>query len=148
MSLEISPLATNIWATFTSSLPVEDPRNPHPKGYLVAHLIRDGLRRAGLSPEDVENWRDVGYSIDCVIDHARVYLFLSFCGRTLQQWALCCTSDLGWLSRLFGKRDDEQKLTLARSVDAVLKGSKEFADIRWYTQWRGDEEEPWADRPG
>jgi hypothetical protein len=127
---------------------VEDPRNPHPKGYSIAHLIRDGLRRVSLAPEEVENWRDVGYSIDCVIDHARVYLFLSFYGRTPQQWALCCTSDLGWWSRLLGKRDDEQRLTLARSVDAVLKGSKEFTDIRWYTQWRGGDEEPWADQPG
>jgi hypothetical protein len=142
-------MATNYWVTFASPLPVEDPRLPHPKGYAIARLIHDELSHQGLAVVLLDNWRDVGYSIDCIIDDAPVYLFFTFLGRTTQQYVLCCTSDLGWISRLLGRRDDEQRLKLARAVATVLDNRGEFEDVRWYNEgWGGLEDEPWTNRPG
>lgn len=139
--------ASEFWVTFTSTLPLEDPENPHPKGYAIAKRLYYGLGRSDVQREEIDNWRDVGYSIDCVIDGARVYLFFSLLRHSVQQWALCCTSDLSWLSRLLGKSDGEQRLKLARAVDAVLRGSHEFSDVRWYKQWHGAEDASWTDQP-
>jgi hypothetical protein len=139
--------ARNFWVTFTSSLRAEDADEPHPKGYAIGKRLHSGLARSGIRCEGVDNWRDVGYSIDCLIDEKRVYVFFSLLGRPLQQWALCCTSDLGWISRLRGKQDDDQRLKLAQAVDAVLNASDEFSNVRWYKQWRGDEDAAWIGHP-
>jgi hypothetical protein len=135
-------------ATFASSLRPEDPEFPHPKGYGLALVIARGLRSQEIAEVDVENWRDVGWSIDCVIDQHRVYMFVSHIGEAPRQWALCCTSDLGIVGRLLGRKDDAQVAALAAAVDRVLHGDARMSDVRWYPDgWRSAGDEPWEPHP-
>ncbi len=139
----------DIWATFKSTLPASSVDDPHPPGFPVAQALHEGLLKANPTAEDVENWRDVGYSIDVVVDDRRVFLFLSAIEESDAHWALCCTSDLGWLARQLGRRDDVQRLELARLVDQVLHNDQRFSEIRWYGAggWRGGKNDDWKPHP-
>jgi hypothetical protein len=134
--------------TFTSTLPIEAPDEPHPKGALVAERIARGLAGAGVTVTATDNWRDSGYLVDCVIDGRKVYLVVSFHGDGPRQWVGMCTSDVGMLDRIRGRYPAEQIRLLARAVHEVVQGDGAFADVRWYRAgWRGAGDEAWESSP-
>jgi len=132
------------WVTFTA----EETDPGEQVGFELATRIRDGLRSEGVSAGEVERWRDNGWSVDCRIDGANVYFFVAFFGRGPQQWALCCTSDRGLVSRLLGARDDDQRRALALAVARVLGRDPGVGDVRWYDAWRGRDDDAWTNEPG
>ena len=95
-----------IWVTFCSRLPKANPENPDLPGYGIARRLEEGLRRLGFMDLKLDNWRDVGYSLDCVIDGRPVYLLVSYVGQGPREWALCCTSDRGLIAKLLRRPDD------------------------------------------
>jgi hypothetical protein len=121
-------------ATFNADFPNQEAFEP--PGRPLADYLAESLRLAGYVVT-VDNWRDVGWSVDLNIDGAAVYLyFAAFEGP--DDWLLCCTSDVGLIKRLFGRPTNEkQKRTLAILVDKALKADLRVSNIRWYSNFRG-----------
>ena len=116
------------WVTFKSTIEPETPDQPHRRGFGLADEIWSGLR-GEYTTESVDNWRDCGYSIAVAIDGRRVYLFLTSIDAPYADWALCCTSDVGWLGRLLGKGDGGQRRMLADVIDET--SSREMCSGRF-----------------
>ena len=133
------------WVTFVRDVAADHAE--HPPGEPLAMRIREGLVARGIDPAKVEVWRDVGYSIDCTIERRAVYLFVSVFERDANLWALCCTSDLGFLGRLRHGSDQPQRRQLATAVDAVLRDDATVTDVRWYPHWQGRLDAPWTPHP-
>jgi hypothetical protein len=136
------------WVTFTSTLPIEAPDEPHPKGALVADRIAQRLTAGGVNVVGTDNWRDSGYEIDCLVDNRKVHVVVSFLGESPRQWVGCCTAHVGLLDRIRGQAPSEQIQHLARAVHRVLQGDGDFSNIRWYRAgWRGGSDEAWESSP-
>jgi hypothetical protein len=135
--------------SFCSRIPAEHPDVSEPKGLLVAERVMSALREQGLVDLKLENWRDVGYSVDCTIDGWSVYCVLSHLGDGEREWILCCTSDIGAVGRLFGRNDESARKKLAKAVDEALHADADFSQVRWYTisGWHGNRDDPWQEHP-
>ena len=137
-------MSESYWVTFDSPLP----EDPHPKGWSIALRLVLALRTAGVSAGEPNNWRDSGYSVNCVIEDAQVHFFLSHIGRPVAQWVLCCTSDRGFFWRFLYGSVGAKIATLARLIDEALKSQDGFSSIRWYPGgWKGDDTESWEESP-
>jgi hypothetical protein len=138
-------MSKDFWATFISRLPVEDPDNPHPKGWpVIQHLVGE-LRTRGVAVQDPDNWRDSGYFADCEVSSRRLYFVVSYVGKSAAQWVVCCTADTGLLERLAPGGPEVEKRKLAEVLDRALKESDAFSSVRWYPEaFHGDPNEPWT----
>jgi hypothetical protein len=111
-----------------------DPELDHPAGGAIAKLLYIGLQRAGWSVREIENWRDVGWSLDCSKGEARLECTLAGFGNA---WMLqVAVAGSGWLARLFGRtptpRPDDV-WALAKDVHGLL--ASVFQELRW--RWDG-----------
>jgi hypothetical protein len=138
-------MTTSVWASFVgASAPGE-----HPRGEAIALWLRDALATRGVRVIEVDNWRDVGWSIDVSIDGRGIYVVLSHVeGRDHGFWLLCCSSDVGVIGSLSGQVPTQQIRSLAKTVDAILQGESTLSAIRWYPNgWRGNLDDAWAEHP-
>lgn len=130
-----------------------DDEFPHPPGCAIARRLVAGLKRQGLSPGEIENWRDVGWEIPCAVGSAPTYLFFSFMGRGPRQWLLCCTSRRrirDAVAELCGRQTHQrERRRLAQAVHSVLVEDKRFSEVRWYSgpKFTFKEGDAWSPKP-
>src|SRR6185312_15634086 len=94
----------------------------------------EDLRAAGWRPDDVECWRDCGWSVLCARDGSRVEVSLA--GTTEGEWTLQIAPALipGPIARLFGvKRSATSRdvYELSVAVHAALLAAQVLQSPRW-----------------
>jgi len=110
----------------------------HPPGLSIIRMLTTGLRNAGWSVSDFENWRDCGWSLEC--NRQEATLLVALAQTEGQKWMLQISPLRvpGPLGRLFGgKRSAAPRdvFELARAVHALLAHETTFSQMRW--RWDG-----------
>jgi hypothetical protein len=115
----------------------------------ISEYLATQLQKLGVLVTATDNWRDCDWSVDCRIGNKNIYFFVVYYGRPPVEYVLCCTSDVGFFSRLRGINDDSERWELARAVHRVIANDGRFHDIRWYVDrgWAGTGDEPWVAEP-
>jgi hypothetical protein len=133
--------------TFTGASPadVED----HPPGAGVARFLMEAIRRSsGWSSDDLDSWRDVGWSLVCRRASSELQIALTAFGD--EAWMLQ-VAPLRWpglVGRALGRQPSatpEDCLALALLVHETLAQGGRFGDFRW--QWDGPPTSKSGDRP-
>jgi len=68
------PISLN--ATFAGDAPT-DPEFEHPKGASIARLVREAVGPEGWVADELDNWRDVGWSFICSRGQAKLEFVIS-----------------------------------------------------------------------
>jgi len=111
----------------------------HPPGAGLARALSAALAEGGWEVEELENWRDSGWSVRCRRGAADVEVVVAATGEPHAWFLQIAPYDApGALARLFGKKqasaDAEHLLAVSRLAHATLE-SRGFRDLRW--KWNG-----------
>jgi hypothetical protein len=124
-------------AMFTGVAP-GDPKFDHPAGAGLARILGDAIAAEGWQSDEIDNWRDSGWSVRCRRGSADVEVVVA---ATVDpdEWFLQIAPHYtpGILARLFGRTasaDVTDVLTLSRLAHSLLN-SRGFRGIRW--RWNG-----------
>lgn len=115
-----------------------DEEFPHPAGASIARTLAKSLIRDGWNVGEIENWRDVGWSLTCEKNGAELRVALSAIGA--EEWLLQVAPNEapGIIGRLLGRApsgDRSACLDLAKAVHVALKETGDFAAQMW--RWDG-----------
>ncbi len=91
----------------------------HPRGYSLCEFLQKELGRAEFVVEPVDNYRDFAWSVDCVLNGKRIFFFVGYLGIAVTDWQFIVCSDIGIIVRLLGRRDEEQRIELARAIHSI-----------------------------
>ncbi|GEM_PF-2005289 len=109
----------------------------HPAGASIARNLKSQLRKEGWITGEIDNWRDCGWSIECIRDDAR--LQIAFCQMEEGKWMMQISPVFvpGLIGRIFGSAASAQPkdtTLLAKSVHKILEPDG-FANFNWI--WDG-----------
>jgi hypothetical protein len=127
----------------------EDPPEPgEPPGRHLAAFIAARAEARGIAVSPVE-YLGFAYGFRCDIGERRFYVTVGLVEDGVREWLLVIDPWLSFWQRLFGASDREELRRLARTLDAVLKGSERFGEIRWYDErtWDAAAETEWSPEP-
>lgn len=129
-------LAISQNVTFSGAAPA-DAEWPHPPGASVTRLLREGAERNGWAVGELENWRDVGWSIRCARASSELQVALSALGA--ERWMLQVAPRRvpGLLHRVLGGQPSatpDDCLALAVVVHETLSRAG-YSELRW--EWDG-----------
>lgn len=121
------------WASFRGNFP-KDHADNEPPGKPLADLLADSLGRSGvvISGRDSTDYSHV-FGI-----HAGDQRFSAGVGLVDdddREWLLYIVATTNWLSRLFGKRDEQSHRIILRSVHEALSADRRVSGLRWYTEY-------------
>jgi hypothetical protein len=138
------PISQNV--TFSGVAP-PDVEWPHPPGASIARLLREGVKQNGWAPDELDNWRDVGWSIRCQRASCELQVAFSACGT--EQWMLqvAPNSIPGLLRRVLGRQPSANAndcLALAVVVHETLSRAG-YSEFRW--EWDGPPTNASSSRP-
>jgi hypothetical protein len=108
-----------------------------------------GLTAKGIDVGAVERFRDSGWQVEAFVEGIRVVCWLSPAGPMAPgEYLLGCACEPGWLSKIFfAKRGQSVERRVAQVIHNVLGGTAQVSRIRWYRDFSGDFEAPWAESP-
>ena len=69
----------NTILSFKTTFP-EESEYDHPRGYSICEYIKNELSKAGFHVSQLENYRDIAWSVDCLIDSTILYFFVGYLG--------------------------------------------------------------------
>jgi hypothetical protein len=121
---------------FTGSAPA-DPEFDHPVGAGLARVLAGAIAAEGWRVDEIDNWRDSGWSVRCRRSTADVDAVLAAVDSNEWFLQIAPHCDPGFLGRLFGKTasaDPADVLALSRLIHAALV-SRGFRGLRW--RWNG-----------
>jgi hypothetical protein len=135
VEVAIVPVSLNV--TFAGAAP-KDAEFEHPEGASVARLLRDAAQQMGWAVRDLDNWRDVGWSVLCSKGVARLEVVISSAGQ--DQWMLQVAPETvpGLVGRALGKQptaSHTEVLDLANVVHHALSEGELYRGFRW--AWDG-----------
>jgi len=133
--------------TFTGAAP-SDAEGDDPPGAGVARLLMEAIRGRGWSSDDLENWRDVGWSLVCRRASSELQIALSAFGAGAWMLQVAPLRVPGLVGRALGRQSSatpEDCLALALVVHETLAQGGRFGDFRW--QWDGPPTAESGDRP-
>ena len=123
--------------TFVGDEPGEP--DPHaPRGERIAEFLHAAVRDAGRTVDEVDNWRDAGWSFVCTHDGAKIEVAVSSVEDSTWLLQLAPASAPGALARLMGKSasaEREHLFELAQLVHRALEGEARYSRLRWL--WDG-----------
>lgn len=120
--------------TFKTSF-AESSEYKHPRGYSICKYLQVELAQAGFKAEPVENYRDIAWSVDCVINNRRVFFFVGYLGTKVTDWQLIVCSAIGLIGRLLGREDEDERIKLARAIHVVLSNDARFSELKWFSRY-------------
>jgi hypothetical protein len=119
----------------------------HPKGYSICGFIQAELARLGFKVNPPENYRDIAWSVDCVIDSKKVFFFVGYLGTEMTDWQLIVCSGTGVIGKILGHKDDEERLRLAKAIHAILAEDDRFSDLKWFSRYTDTAKDTWCEQP-
>lgn len=118
---------------FVGASPPDD-EYEDPPGVGIARLIERSLRERGYSPDEIDNWRDCGWSVQLAIGDGRFEIALAATTEPdLWMLQIASTNEPGLVARLFGKRATDRSgdvYEVAVAVHEALR-SHGYIDLRW-----------------
>lgn len=119
----------------------------HPRGYCLCEFLQKELAKGGFAVEAVDNYRDIAWSVDCVLNGKRIFFFVGYLGTAVTDWQLIVCSDIGLIGWLLGWRDEEQRIELARAIHSIMSIDGRFGDLRWYSRYTDSPKDQWELEP-
>jgi hypothetical protein len=107
----------------------------HPKGYSICKFLKTELTENGYHTHSIENYRDIAWSLDCVINRKTIYFFVGYLGTKNTEWQLVICSDVGLLRRLFGYNDQNERLQLGMAIHSILSKDRRFGNLKWFSRY-------------
>jgi len=108
----------------------------HPKGYSICKFLQMELEKAGFNVHTLENYQDIAWSVDCDINSKRIFFFVGYLGTKITDWQLIVCSDIGFWGRLWGNRDEDERIELAKAIHEILSNDRRFRDLKWFSIYR------------
>ncbi len=136
----------NIILSFKSCFP-ESSDYEHPRGYSICEFIRNELCLAGFEVSKTENYRDIAWSVDCVINSKKLFFFVGYLGTKMTDWQLIVCSGTGLIRKLLGFSDEEERLILSNEIHRILSKDERFSGLKWYSRYTDTEKDVWSKEP-
>jgi PAS domain-containing protein len=106
--------------TFKSDYPVD--LNLHPVGEEFAYYLKDRFTQAGVIIADIDNYDDIGWSLDTVVDDKKFFLLLGYLNDGEFQWLIQIREYVTRCLDLFKrKRNEAACQELAKRVYSLLE---------------------------
>lgn len=132
--------------TFKTSF-LESSDYDHPKGYSICKYLGAELAKDGFGVQPLENYRDMAWSVDCCINDKKMFFFVGYLGTEITDWQLIICSNIGLIGRLLGRRDEDERIKLARAIHGILVIDERFSDVKWYSRYTGGPKDMWFGEP-
>lgn len=132
--------------TFRTSFP-ESSEYDHPKGYSICKFLEINLAQAGFDVKPLDNYRDISWSVDCDINSKRVFFFVGYLGTKVTDWQLIVCSNIGPIGRMLGRRDENERLKLARAIHTIMTNDERFTDLKWFSRYTDSLKDVWCTEP-
>ncbi|MHC4989122.1 MAG: hypothetical protein ACYTFX_11605 [Planctomycetota bacterium] len=132
--------------TFKSNLS-ESAEYDHPKGYTICKFLEEELSKKGLEVGSLDNYRDIAWSDDCQINGKRVFFFVGYLGTKQTDWQLIICSHAGFLKRLFGYKDENERRQLAEEIHNILSEDIRFTELKWFSRYTDKPTDEWHYTP-
>ncbi len=120
--------------TFKTSFQ-ESSEYEHPRGYSICEFLHKKLTQAGFSVEPLDNYRDIAWAVDCIINKKRVFFFVGYLGTKVTDWQLIVCSSFGLIGRLTGHKDEDERIILAIEIHDILSNDDRFSDLKWFSRY-------------
>jgi hypothetical protein len=120
--------------SFKSCFP-ESSEFDHPRGYSICQFIRDELHAAGFEVSKPENYRDIAWSVDCIVKSKKLFFFVGYLGTKMTDWQLIVCSDAGLIRKMFGYNDKQEQLILSKAISEIMRRDERFFNLKWYPQY-------------
>lgn len=132
--------------TFKTDIP-ESTEYTHPKGYSVCKLLKKELVKKGIKVQPLDNYRDIAWSVDCQINNKPIFFFIGFLGTKQTEWQLIICSGSGFLKRLFGYKDKDERICLSNEIHNILSNDGRFTDLKWFSRYTDKSSDEWHSIP-
>ena len=132
--------------TFKTSFP-ESSEYEHPRGYSICEFLQTELARAGFNVEPLKNYRDIAWSVDCVVNHKRTFFFVGYLGTKVTDWQLIVCSNIGLIGWLRGRTDEQERIELARAIHNILSKDARFSELKWFSRYTDSPKDSWYPDP-
>lgn len=132
--------------TFKTDIPELSDYN-HPKGYSICKLLEERLEQNGVSVRPLDNYRDIAWSVDCQINDKPLFFFVGFLGTKQTDWQLIVCSQTGFVKRLFGFKDTDERIQLTKEIHNILSSDNRFSDLKWFSQYTDKPTDEWYPEP-
>src|SRR5262245_39820289 len=121
-------------ATFAGR-PVESPGEEHPPGYGLIEALAGRLNAVGWTATELDNWRDVGWRIECRRAAAQLEIVVAALDGP-EKWMLQIAPlrGAGLLGGLLGRKPSatpDDCLELAQAVHDTLPQCGKFKGVLW-----------------
>lgn len=109
-----------------------------PAGEPVARLLQSAIRDSGWEVDELDNWRDCGWSVDCRRADAQLQVAITEIAPSEWMLQVAPLHVPGLFGRLRGRQPSASRgdaLDLARLIHAALVADERFSRFRWL--WDG-----------
>jgi hypothetical protein len=114
----------------------------YPAGEGLVFEARDALSRAGVSVSEPASWRDSGWSLICDTSRGAVEVTVAAIPDNAWIVQVAPVRVPGFIDRLLGRSVPDlsrECLDLSRTIDAMLKSSRRYSQVRWRADGFPDE---------
>jgi hypothetical protein len=132
--------------TFKTIFP-ESSEYKHPRGYAICNFLYNELIGARFDVKNLDNYRDIAWSLDCEINKRQIFFFVGYLGTQMTDWQLIICSGMGFLDRLRGRKDENERIVLAKAIHRILSNDKRFTDLKWFSKYTDKSEDLWFNEP-
>jgi len=126
---------------------IETSEFDHPRGYSICEFIQESLLKQGFEVGPPENYRDIAWSVDCLINKKKIFFFVGHLGTKVTDWQLIICSSSGIISRVIGQKDEDERLRLAQIIHLILTQDDRFSDIKWFSRYTDTSKDVWYEQP-
>lgn len=132
--------------TFKTDMP-ESSDYGHPKGYSICKLLEEELAQKGINVQPLDNYRDIAWLVDCQINDKQIFFFVGYLGTKQTDWQLIVCSHSGFLKRLFGYKDVDERIHLTKEIHNILSNDNRFSDLKWFSHYTDKPSDAWHSTP-
>ena len=132
--------------TFKTSFP-ESTEYAHPKGYSICKFLETELIRSGFKVQPLDNYRDIAWSVDCDINSKSIFFFVGYLGTKVTDWQLVICSNIGLISKMMGRKDENERIELAKAIHAILSRDERFSNMKWFSRYTDSPTDVWSPEP-
>ena len=130
--------------TFMSDFEVD--LSAHPTGEELARQLGEAFSKAGISITAIDNYDDIGWSLDTTVDGQKVFLLLGYVADGDRQWLMQINPyKMRFLDLFRPKARLKECASLAVGIHEVLSSDEHINTIRWHKGHYSGED--YTDRP-